>query len=61
MCAKAGKQLMYYKDWFDNKSRLAINDILIMSNFSYCTVMWIISSKPILPNSKIYNEELRES
>ena len=41
MCAKAGKQLMYYKDWFDNKSRLAINDILIMSNFSYCTVMWI--------------------
>ena len=51
MCAKAGKQLnvlQRLKDSLDSKSRLAIYNSFIISNFNYCPVVWMFSSKSSL-------------
>ena len=51
VCAKAAKQinvLQRLKGVLDKKSRLAIYNSFIMSNFNYCPVVWMFSSKSSL-------------
>ena len=52
MCNKAGRQLnvlQRLKGSLDYASRLSIYQSFIMSNFNYCPVVWMFTSKSSLP------------
>ena len=60
MCIKAGKQLnvlQRLKGSLDLDSRMAIYKSFIMSNFNYCPVIWMFTSKTSL--SKLENIQRR--
>ena len=60
MCIKAGKQLnalQRLKGSLDRDSRMAIYKSFIMSNFNYCPVIWMFTSKTSL--SKLENIQKR--
>ena len=51
MCNKAGRQLnvlQWLKDSLDYASRLSMYNSFIMSNFNYCPVVWMFTSKSSL-------------
>ena len=61
MCIKAGKQLntlQRLKGYLDQDSRMAIYKSFIMSNFNYCPVIWMFTSKTSL--SKLNKANLRD-
>ena len=56
MCIKAGRQLnalQRLKGSLDQDSRMAIYKSFIMSNFNYCPLIWMFTSKK--PLSKLEN------
>ena len=60
MCIKAGRQLnvlQRLKGSLDQDSRMAIYKSFIMSNFSYCPLIWMFTSKTSL--SKLENIQKR--
>ena len=59
-CIKAGRQLnvlQRLKRVLDNKSRMAIHNSFVMSNFNYCPIVWMFTSKKSL--EKIENIKKR--
>ena len=56
MCSKAGRQLnvlQRLRGSLDFDSRMAIYKTFIISNFNYCPLVWMFSSKKSLTKSKI--------
>ena len=53
MCIKAGMQLHVLhrlKGVLDYKSRMAIYNSFVLSNFNYCPIVWTFTSKKSLKN-----------
>ena len=60
VCNKAGRQLnvlQRLKNVLDYKSRMAIYNSFVMSNFNYCPIVWMFTSKKSL--EKIENIKKR--